>query len=88
MNNGGSVFTIFDVSGNNDKDSPFTSGIYPSPDVGLSVRDYFAAAALMGKLASGITCVNSYDYCELADFAFDMADAMLKRRRIYIKEEQ
>jgi hypothetical protein len=82
MNNGGSVFTIFDMAGKRGKDSPFTGGIYPSPDVGLSVRDYYAAAIISGLFAQGVLPVdNKESRAMVADHAFDMADAMLERRK-------
>lgn len=42
--------------------------------VGITKRDYFAAAALQGLLASG----KKYDAEEFALSAFGMADAMIK----------
>ena len=53
---------------------------------GLSLRDYFAAAALQGLLASGtgvivaVTQARSHDPDEVANAAYAYADAMLKER--------
>lgn len=52
------------------------SGLHPSFDSGMSLRDYFAAAALTGILtdSTGITK-------EIATGAYQIADAMLKARK-------
>jgi len=48
-----------------------------SPGYGISLRDYFAAAALQGLLA----CPNTYgDHAGLAGMAYQYADAMLAER--------
>lgn len=44
--------------------------------MGMTLRDYFAAAALK----SGQCPCNSYDGDEMAGWAFGVADAMLKER--------
>ena len=55
---------------------PTPSGIQHND--GLSLRDYFAAAALKGMLANP----NIYDICDEAAVleSFEIADAMLKAR--------
>ncbi len=47
-------------------------------EVGMSLRDYFAAKAMQGMLSenSGIR----YPTDELVDFAYKVADAMMKAR--------
>ena len=47
---------------------------------GMTLRDYFAAKALNGLLAGTLTpdCIWSQD--EVAETAYNMADAMLKAR--------
>lgn len=45
---------------------------------GMTLRDYFAAAALQGMLAHGIT--DDKDWISFADYAYAQADAMLQRR--------
>jgi hypothetical protein len=45
---------------------------------GITVRDYFAAAALQGKLASSVNCPTRPD--EMATWAYRCADAMMQRR--------
>jgi hypothetical protein len=46
---------------------------------GMSLRDYFAAAALQGIIGS-IFCTPQVTYKECADRAYGMADAMLAAR--------
>ena len=46
---------------------------------GMSLRDYFAAKALQGMFASGNIPKSARDD-ELAEVAYEMADAMLKAR--------
>jgi hypothetical protein len=65
---------------------------FPSPGVvlhsgnqqgayeGMTLRDYFAAKAMQGILASG-NLPKSVQYDELASVAYKMADAMLKARQ-------
>jgi hypothetical protein len=52
---------------------------------GMTLRDYFAAKAMQGHLASeygaGIQCDN-YNQQMLAKAFYDMADAMLKQREL------
>lgn len=45
----------------------------------MSLRDYFAATALQGMLASGKTQAN-ITKTEIATVAYGLADAMLKAR--------
>jgi hypothetical protein len=55
---------------------------FPGPaGAGLNLRDYFAAAALAG-LATAFAGDMSYDErrSEIADQAYDLAEAMLKAR--------
>ena len=55
-----------------------TTGVQGDP--GMSLRDYFAAAALQGLLArAASTYANEGSF---ADVAFKMADAMLKAREL------
>lgn len=57
---------------------------FPTPDFhlaherGMSLRDYFAAAALTGLLAH--ERYGSESPSKLADYAYDQADMMLARR--------
>ena len=46
---------------------------------GMTLRDYFAAKAMQGMFASG-NLPKSVTNEEIADVAYDMADAMLKAR--------
>ena len=51
-----------------------TSG--PAFPAGLTLRDYFAAKAMQGMLAAA----ENYQTPEISQFAYDVADAMLKAR--------
>lgn len=53
------------------------SYILPEPHPGMSLRDYFAAAALTGLLTQGY---DKFDLGEWSTQAFQYADAMLKAR--------
>lgn len=52
---------------------------------GMSLRDYFAAKALSGELASqsldGVSYSGSEALASLAEFSYEVADAMLKARK-------
>lgn len=79
-------------------DTPINNGgpAFPTPDVyppngqiqfgsfGMSLRDYFAAAALQGNLAGQSIDVGYYEgkdaYNKAAEDAYAVADAMLKAR--------
>ena len=52
---------------------------YGSTAPGMTLRDYFAAKALQGMFASGNIPKSARDE-ELAEVAYEMADAMLKVR--------
>jgi hypothetical protein len=51
-----------------------------NPQYGMTLRDYFAAKALQGMFASGNIPKSARDD-ELAEVAYEMADAMLKARQ-------
>jgi len=46
-------------------------------DEGMTLRDYFAAKAMQGLLSDGVGSLSDE---ELADWAYKLADAMLKHR--------
>lgn len=46
-----------------------------NPQTGMTLRDYFAAKAMQGKIAAGAT-----GYEDIAFYAYKYADAMLKAR--------
>lgn len=46
---------------------------------GMALRDYFAAKALQGLLATDLNCAPEYVQA-IADSAYVLADAMLKAR--------
>ena len=47
--------------------------------VGMTLRDYFAAKAMLGILADPHRDMN-YGYDAIASYAYSLADAMLKAR--------
>ena len=49
-------------------------------NVGMDLRDYFAAKAMQGLLASGIEC-GPDDVASVVASAYILADAMLKARQ-------
>lgn len=60
------------------------AGIFDRGDIGMTLRDYFAAKAMQGELASQ-TNKEFYDDSDadaegLANWAYEMADAMLAAR--------
>lgn len=69
-NDGGPAFPL---------DSRISESHYGHRDAywGVTVRDYFAAKALQGSLASGDLCD---DDAQLARYCYEFADAMLKAR--------
>ena len=46
---------------------------------GMTLRDYFAAAAMQGYIAAGVPSDSTYD--DLAEKAFKAADSMLEERK-------
>ena len=58
------------------------SPAFPVPsdaqDLGLTMRDYFAAKAMQGLLAADK--INDWTDCKCAEYAYEMADQMLKKR--------
>ena len=50
---------------------------HTSPQTGMTLRDYFAAAALQGMLTD--SCIQGSD-SQFAESAYSYADAMLKAR--------
>lgn len=65
-NNGGPAFPMRDPN-------------YEAWLFGMTLRDYFAAKAMQGLLASPMT-LQSDGYTSIADRAYNYADAMLKAR--------
>ena len=50
----------------------------PYPEFGMELRDYFAAKAMQGMVAADCGWSSTKDY---ADFAYEMADAMMSARK-------
>jgi hypothetical protein len=50
------------------------------PNTGMSIRDYFAAQAMVGVLSNPEEFGETVPPKEIADFSFQMANAMLERR--------
>ncbi len=59
--------------------SAFPLCLYGDYGKGMTLRDYFAAAALQGLLADGYH--KSYKYCNVAEDAYMLADAMIEARK-------
>ena len=53
---------------------------YPYPEPGMDLRDYFAAKALQGLMASFAGCAPFPSPRQFAKDAYAQADAMLKAR--------
>ena len=49
-------------------------------NMGMSLRDYFAAQALASSTGWYLSEINNWDNKERADWAYKQADQMLKRR--------
>ena len=68
----------------NDGGSAFPHETYNGYDSGMTLRDYFAAAALQGNLAGQSVDVGYYEgkdaWNKAAKDAYAVADAMLKAR--------
>jgi hypothetical protein len=69
-NTGGPAFPQTEV----DRD-----GVTITHHSGMTLRDYFAAKAMQGLLA-GITPTTVWSHDEVAETAYNVADAMLKAR--------
>jgi len=52
---------------------------YQTDNRGMTLRDYFAAAAMQGYIAAGAPPDSTYD--DLAEKAFKVADSMLEERK-------
>lgn len=50
------------------------------PNTGMSMRDYFAAQAMNGLLANPEEFGENIPVKDVAEFAFEMANAMLEQR--------
>lgn len=48
---------------------------------GMTMRDYFAAHALQGLLASRIAAERGHNHADVAEIAYANADAMLEARK-------
>ena len=55
-------------------------GVQIWPSDGMSLRDYFAAKAMQGEVASGRYIEVSYD--NIATYAYKQADAMIAAREV------
>jgi hypothetical protein len=62
---------------------------FPVPDIdggavaeGMTLRDYFAAKAMQGILTATLTPTTVWSQDELAETAYNVADAMLKEREV------
>jgi hypothetical protein len=69
-----------------DNGGPAFPGLHPSSECrykeeGMTLRDYFAAKAMQGLLASLPSDTTLYD-SNVAKWSYEMADAMLKARQV------
>ena len=48
---------------------------------GMTLRDYFAAKAMQAILSEDPDYHQKYEFIDLADFSYQVADAMLKARQ-------
>ena len=57
-------------------------GVYGDPNVGMTLRDYFAAKAMQGFCVSTVedSPVGGWDFKYLAEHAYRCADAMIAER--------
>ena len=69
-----------------DREPTFAVGSGQTPSKGMSLRDYFAAAALTGSLADfrrteNLSSLPDEEFADLsAQWSYDLADAMLRAR--------
>ena len=73
-----------DIPGNEPDEPSFIQGMHAFPVerfgmCGMTLRDYFAAKALMGRIAHGFNL--GYTPEDIATEAYKIADAMLKARQ-------
>lgn len=59
---------------------PIRGGLHEHQFIGMSLRDYFAAKAMQGFVSSYPEGLLTSGFADIADDAYDMADAMLKAR--------
>jgi hypothetical protein len=73
IKDGGPAFPIWELNG---QGNPEMTGF------GMTLRDYFAAKAMEGLLAQSCGTAMGSDPIHGAQYAYAMADAMLKARRL------
>lgn len=67
---------------NNDDEFAFPlDDALPNDQRGMTLRDYFAAKAMQGELASQNNEREWNDMYKLARYSYDIADAMLQARK-------
>ena len=54
---------------------------YSDWDRGMTLRDYFAAAALQGLMANS-ECNKTWDESDVAKFCYEISNEMLKAREV------
>ena len=55
-------------------------------EIGMTLRDYFAAKAMQGLQANPVEDVLEMSYEEIAKYAYEQADAMLKARMKHVEQ--
>jgi len=61
-----------------------SDGEWTTPQTGMTLRDYFAAAALQGYFGAPYT-PHFCDCEKVAGYMYDMADAMIEARKLTTK---
>ena len=74
INDGGPAFPVLDTSQNL---ATGETTVHQACYSGMTLRDYFAAQAMQGMIAAA----ENYQTHELAQYAYEVADAMLKARK-------
>lgn len=79
--NGGSAYPVPGFEYLNDADQTSPERVVHIPHHGMTLRDYFAAAAAQGIMASGNACPETAQhFANIAEDAYILADAMLAER--------
>ena len=60
---------------------PAPAGVSHITEQGMTLRDYFAVKAMQAILSEDPDYHQTYQYLDLADFSYQVADALLKERQ-------
>jgi hypothetical protein len=70
------------MSADTNTGGPAFPSAFTGQDEGMSLRDYFAAKAMQGLLVATVTPITAWSQDDVAETAYNMADAMLKARQV------